>query len=121
MRLSNGPTPVPGANPLRPALKALLPPLALYRRVLRAHRRHLPREMRLLGDEYVKREFRAHKAVENPAQVVSFGGTPRRRPLDGREFESAERLCADGKLVDYVLDGVAALRAESRGKCVEGG
>ncbi|KAL2113887.1 hypothetical protein VUR80DRAFT_2012 [Thermomyces stellatus] len=72
LRLSNGPTPNPGANPLRPALKALLPPLQLYRRVLRAHRRHLPREMRLLGDEYVKREFRAHQAVENPAQIITF-------------------------------------------------
>lgn len=70
LRLSSGPTPIPGANPLRPALKALLPPLELYRRLLRTHRRHLPREMRVLGDEYVKREFRAHQKVENPAQVV---------------------------------------------------
>lgn len=26
--------------------------------------------MRVLGDEYIKSEFRAHQAVENPAQVV---------------------------------------------------
>lgn len=72
LRLSNGPTPTMGTNPLKPALKALLPPLQLYRRLFRAHRTHLPREMRVLGDEYVKSEFRAHQAVENPAQVVSF-------------------------------------------------
>lgn len=68
---NNGPKPISGANALRPALKALLPPLELYRRLLRAHRKHLPQEMRVLGDEYVKREFRAHRAVENPAQIVS--------------------------------------------------
>lgn len=50
---------------------ALLPPIPLYRRLLRAHRKHLPREMRLLGDEYVKSEFRAHRDVENPVHIVS--------------------------------------------------
>ncbi len=56
---------------LTPAPMALLPPLPLYRRLLRAHRKHLPRVMRLLGDEYVKAEFRAHRTVENPVHMVS--------------------------------------------------
>ena len=71
LRFGINPTPITGMNPLQPALKAILPPLALYRRVLRAHRRHLPSELRVLGDGYVKNEFRAHQNVENPAQVVS--------------------------------------------------
>lgn len=50
----------------------LLLPIPLYRRLLRAHRLYLPAEMRLLGDEYVKAEFRAHRKLDNPAQVVSF-------------------------------------------------
>ncbi len=50
---------------------ALLPPIPLYRRVLRANRKCLPRQMRLLGDEYVKSEFRAHRNVENPVHIVS--------------------------------------------------
>lgn len=49
---------------------ALLPPIPLYRRLLRAHRRFLPRDMRLLGDEYVKAEFRAHRNVDNPVHIV---------------------------------------------------
>jgi hypothetical protein len=49
----------------------LLPPIYLYRRLLRAHRKHLPAEMRVLGDEYVKAEFRAHRDVENPVHLVS--------------------------------------------------
>jgi len=61
----------------RPAPLALLPPIPLYRRLLRAHRKHLPRHMRLLGDEYVKSEFRAHREVENPVHIVRFC------PLDG--------------------------------------
>lgn len=49
---------------------ALLPPIHLYRRLLRAHRKFLPGEMRLLGDEYIKAEFRAHRKVDNPAHMV---------------------------------------------------
>jgi len=59
----------------RPGMMALLPPIQLYRRLLRAHRKHLPHEMRLLGDEYVKAEFRAHREVDNPAHLVSFCGS----------------------------------------------
>ncbi|RDL34527.1 Acn9 family containing protein [Venustampulla echinocandica] len=57
---------------LRPEPMALLPPIPLYRRLLRAHRKHLPTEMRLLGDEYIKSEFRAHRDVENPVHIVGF-------------------------------------------------
>ncbi|KAF3762533.1 ACN9-domain-containing protein [Cryphonectria parasitica EP155] len=28
--------------------------------------------MRLLGDEYVKAEFRAHREVDNPAHLIGF-------------------------------------------------
>ena len=58
------------AKALKPAPLALLPAIPLYRRLLRAHRKHLPREMRLLGDAYVKSEFRAHREVENPVHIV---------------------------------------------------
>lgn len=53
------------------AAASLLPPLPLYRRILRAHR-YLPIEMRSLGDIYVKDEFRKHEGVENPLQIVGF-------------------------------------------------
>lgn len=63
-----------GAHPgtLTPLPSVLLPPLQLYRRLLRAHRRKLPAEMRVLGDEYVKNEFRAHRNVENPVHIVCW-------------------------------------------------
>ncbi|KAK4181733.1 putative mitochondrial acetate non-utilizing protein 9 precursor [Triangularia setosa] len=60
------------ANGLKPQPMALLPPIYLYRRLLRAHRKHLPAEMRLLGDEYIKAEFRAHRSVENPVHLIGF-------------------------------------------------
>ncbi|KAF2433715.1 acetate non-utilizing protein 9, mitochondrial [Tothia fuscella] len=50
---------------------ALLPPIPLYRRVLRAQRK-LPGDMRVLGDEYIKSEFRAHRNVENPLHIIGF-------------------------------------------------
>ncbi|KAH7884789.1 ACN9-domain-containing protein [Phlebopus sp. FC_14] len=56
---------------LRNASATLYPPIPLYRRLLRAHRR-LPREMRSLGDVYVKAEFRRHQKVTNPVHVMGF-------------------------------------------------
>jgi hypothetical protein len=57
---------------LRPVPLALLPPIPLDRRLLRAHRKHLPRQERLLGDEYIKSEFRLHRNIENPVHIVGF-------------------------------------------------
>ncbi|PTB39737.1 uncharacterized protein TrAFT101_007487 [Trichoderma asperellum] len=59
-------------NGLRPKPMALLPPIPLYRRLLRAHRKYLPADMRLLGDQYIKAEFRAHRNVDNPAHLIGF-------------------------------------------------
>ncbi|KAF3388341.1 Succinate dehydrogenase assembly factor 3 [Penicillium rolfsii] len=50
---------------------ALLPPLQLYRRILRVHRKLDP-ELRVLGDSYVKKEFRAHRTAENPLHIIGF-------------------------------------------------
>ncbi|KAM0789903.1 hypothetical protein ACM66B_006745 [Microbotryomycetes sp. NB124-2] len=50
----------------------LLPPLPLYRRLLRVHRKLLPPEMRVMGDEYVKAEFRRTKTTDNPLYIVGF-------------------------------------------------
>jgi hypothetical protein len=66
------------SSAFKPAPMNLLPPIPLYRRLLRAHRKHLPPEMRLLGDEYVKAEFRAHRDVENPVHLVRCLETIRR-------------------------------------------
>lgn len=46
--------------------------LSLYRKILKAHKDHLPAEMRSLGDAYVKSEFKLHKKVENTAQLDAF-------------------------------------------------
>ncbi|KAL7563621.1 hypothetical protein ACA910_013361 [Epithemia clementina (nom. ined.)] len=40
---------------------------SLYRSILRAHRQYLPMEMRVLGDSYVKTEFRLH-TTQGPAK-----------------------------------------------------
>ncbi|KAH9966945.1 hypothetical protein BGW80DRAFT_1178127 [Lactifluus volemus] len=60
-----------GPHSLREAAVALLPPIPLYRRILRVHR-YLPVEMRSLGDDYVKSEFRRHRNVSNPAHIIGF-------------------------------------------------
>ncbi|KAI0904014.1 hypothetical protein F4824DRAFT_467098 [Ustulina deusta] len=59
-------------NGLKPAPLAILPPIPLYRRLLRAHRKHLPAPMRQLGDEYAKSEFRLHRNLDNPARLIGF-------------------------------------------------
>ncbi|KAJ4365809.1 hypothetical protein N0V83_008430 [Neocucurbitaria cava] len=60
------------SKPFRPAPAALLPPIPLYRRLLRSHRKRLGVEERLLGDMYVKAEFRAHRNIDNPVQIIGF-------------------------------------------------
>lgn len=61
-------------RPRRPARPGdpLLPPLKLYRSILRAHAHKLPKELRPLGDEYVKAEFKAHQKIDNPLHIVGF-------------------------------------------------
>lgn len=61
-------------RPRRAERKAapLLPPLVLYKKILRAHIHKLPVEIRSLGDQYVKAEFKAHKSVDNPLHIVGF-------------------------------------------------
>ncbi|KDQ15923.1 hypothetical protein BOTBODRAFT_31376 [Botryobasidium botryosum FD-172 SS1] len=56
---------------LREASATLLPPIPLLRALLRVHRR-LPLEMRSLGDEYVKAEFRRHRDATNPVHIMGF-------------------------------------------------
>ncbi|KAF2868961.1 hypothetical protein BDV95DRAFT_630163 [Massariosphaeria phaeospora] len=60
------------SRPFRPAPMALLPPIPLYRRLLRSHRKNLDVEQRILGDKYVKAEFRAHRDIDNPVQIIGF-------------------------------------------------
>ncbi|KAF2000333.1 ACN9-domain-containing protein [Amniculicola lignicola CBS 123094] len=60
------------ARPFRPAPMALLPPIPLYRRLLRIHRKKLDPQMRIMGDLYVKKEFRDHKDIDNPVQIIGF-------------------------------------------------
>lgn len=45
--------------------------LTLYRSLLRVHKKHLPVEMRELGDTYIKSEFRLHKTAK-PEQAEKF-------------------------------------------------
>lgn len=78
---------MPTTKGMSPGPMALLPPVYLYRRLLRAHRKHLPSEMRLLGDEYIKAEFRAHREVENPVHLVS----PVNVLITGAETEMAKK------------------------------
>ncbi|KAG7006371.1 hypothetical protein G7Y79_00015g039610 [Physcia stellaris] len=72
IRLRATPTALGSTKGLKPAPLALLPPIPLYRRLFRTHRKFLPKEMRLLGDEYIKSEFRAHQRVENPMHIIGF-------------------------------------------------
>lgn len=66
----------PATQPFRPGRRApalaLLPPIPLYRRLLRIHRKKLGPEERVFGDTYLKAEFRRHRDIENPLHIVGF-------------------------------------------------
>lgn len=102
---------------------SLLPPLQLYRRLLRAHRHKLPPDARLLGDEYVKREFRLHRDVTNPLHIVGFltewqlyaqeleGDTWREGKLDTAKVEKMSREFNDSRW----MDAIKSIRGEGGG------
>lgn len=54
IRLAASVTKTPFPSEAAEAASQLLPPIPLYRRLLRVHRKALPIEMRVMGDEYVK-------------------------------------------------------------------
>lgn len=94
-------------------------PLSLYRSILRFHRQKLPIEMRKLGDDYVKHEFRQHKQTTNQTQLNDFF-TEWERYLKmmkqqsagkfGRELEKSEA----SKLNDEQRIKLAQLREETK-------
>ena len=109
-RLLAAPAPPPPASAFQSLPVAILPPLPLYRRLLRAHRQFLPPDMRILGDQYIKSEFRLHKNVENPMHIV-------RLPLPGADglLDPANEWA----LTDRVLDRMANVCATSGRRSVE--
>ena len=46
--------------------------VVLYRSIIRAHKRYLPKEMKGLGDSYVKSEFNLFKKVKDEEQLNQF-------------------------------------------------
>lgn len=44
----------------------------LYRMLLRAHQKHLPNDMKELGDHYVKSEFKLHRNVKKHDTLDMF-------------------------------------------------
>lgn len=46
--------------------------VALYRSILRAHKNRLPLELRKLGNDYVRNEFKAHKAAKEEHLIPFF-------------------------------------------------
>ena len=105
LRLLANPTSAGSTKGLKPAPLALLPPIPLYRRLLRGHRKHLDPEMRLLGDEYIKSEFRAHRDVENPMHIVRLIGQPLALP-------NIPVKCLRNSFADWVLDRMADVRSK---------
>ena len=61
--------------------------------------------MRLLGDEYIKSEFRAHRNVENPMHIVRRIGI-----AIGSSLYSCEMLT--DLSADWILDRMADVRSE---------
>lgn len=80
------------------AAAALLPALPLYRRIMKAHLL-LPLEMKSLGDQYVRDEFKRHAKIENPLQIVGFL-TQWKVYLDNLENQNGQTGGFKGKQLD---------------------
>ena len=96
----------------------------LYRRVLRLHRQKLPAVQRSIGDEYVKKEFRAHQSLPEDSefhapfakawddycvQLEAF------KPLEGSKGWSKEGIRNEMRLgKEMSAEEIAALSDEQR-------
>ncbi|CAO1621364.1 unnamed protein product [Sympodiomycopsis kandeliae] len=91
-----------GSALLQRTAATLLPPIPLYRRLLRAHRNVLSYEMRSLGDNYLKDEFKRHKKVDNPLQIVGFLGQWKLYldQMEGGSSTEGEKKIFEGKKLD---------------------
>lgn len=87
---------------LTPTAQALLPPIPLYRRLLRAHRHALAPEMRSLGDAYIKDEFRRHRKTDNPLHLIGFL-SQWKLYLDALEVDRGLGMQSDGRRLDADL------------------
>ncbi|KAJ2770646.1 hypothetical protein IWQ56_000043 [Coemansia nantahalensis] len=76
--------------------------LQLYRSILRTHRR-LPRELRFVGDQYVRSEFRSHRTVTDKRFLDQFYAQWTAYLSQLREQTGAERS-ADAWNVGRSLD-----------------
>lgn len=76
MRISPRLLASPVTTPFKPGAAtpklAILPPIPLYRRLLRTHRKRLGPEERIIGDLYLKDEWRRHKDIDNPIHIIGF-------------------------------------------------
>ena len=57
-----------------PMTTPLITPLRLFKQILKQHNKQFRNEpdMKKLGDEYVKLEFKRHADIENPLYIVGF-------------------------------------------------
>ena len=70
--------------------------LALFREVLRVHRRTLPEPMRGIGDEYVKNEFHSLRKANATAEQWRQFGEQWRKYADMLQSEEEEKTDAFG-------------------------
>ncbi|GAA5908599.1 Sdh7p [Sporobolomyces salmoneus] len=127
LALQSGITSIP-LNATSEIAKELLPPLALYRRLLRVHRKVLPIELRVMGDDYVKAEFRRTRSTDNPLHIVGFLSEWKKyldfheSQLPSTSFSSSSSSAADSKsLPGQTLDPsiLESLSAEQIGQLYE--
>jgi len=75
--------------------------LLIYRSILRLHARHLPDDMRAIGDAYVRSEFKLHKNVTNDQQKSQFiQGWKSYLATMKQSVEAQERLKSRNLVVD---------------------
>ncbi|XP_023665493.2 succinate dehydrogenase assembly factor 3, mitochondrial [Paramormyrops kingsleyae] len=93
---------------------------SLYKRILLLHR-FMPLDLRALGDQYVKDEFRRHKAAR-PQEVTSFmrEWENYKDGLQSQVLESAGREANVGKYgVDLSAEQLSQLQDQQIGQLYE--
>ena len=112
--------PPPPASPSTAASAARSAALSLYRGILRAHSRHLPEQMRELGDSYVRSEFRLHRTATDQEHLRQFHEEWGRYQAQIEETGRARTARAAGGLGDGSGGGGLGAAGTGTGTAVEG-
>lgn len=106
------------APPISKGIGKLLPPLQLYKRIVKVHNK-MPPGLSDLGKSFVKSEFKQHKDIDNAYEIVAFLSQWQQYLLlleNNRWKDSELHVETIDKMSDHQIEQLYELMLAAKGK-----